>query len=342
MAETSAIEWCDATVNFWWGCTKVGPGCDNCYAEEWNNFRGNKLWGAGAPRREIKGAVALIQKLQRDAVRFFDQHGRKRRVFMQSMSDTFDNEVDDALRQRLFDCAKAADRLNVMLLTKRIPNVEKMVPLSWRDGHWPQHVGLMVTIVNQTEANRDIVRLLELKKRLGIPWVGVSIEPMLELIRLRQLQLGGGIYLDAITGCHGKVEKFGSWNRALKAASKGTRTPVALPERLPTLDLVIVGGESGKNARPMHPHWAETIYRDCTSIASRTAFLFKQWGEWMPESDVPPGMSRRGLEAIELNRNPSAFATVHMDIMRMYRAGKHRSGRLLNGREHINFPEALR
>jgi protein gp37 len=33
MAQQSAIEWTDATVNFWWGCTKVGPGCDHCYAE---------------------------------------------------------------------------------------------------------------------------------------------------------------------------------------------------------------------------------------------------------------------------------------------------------------------
>lgn len=45
MAETSAIEWCDATVNFWWGCTKVSPGCDHCYAESWNAFRGTGEWG---------------------------------------------------------------------------------------------------------------------------------------------------------------------------------------------------------------------------------------------------------------------------------------------------------
>ncbi len=336
MAETSAIEWCDATVNFWWGCTKVGPGCDNCYAEEWNNFRGNKLWGAGAPRREIKGASALIRKLQRDADRFFAEHGRKRRVFMQSMSDTFDNEVESSLRQRLFDEAEAADQLNIMLLTKRVSNVWKMVPFAWREGQWPAHVGLMITVVTQREAERDIPRLLELKKRVGIPWVGVSIEPMLELIKLRDLQLGRGLYLDAITGCHGRREKFASWEHVSRPRRK---MPEPLPDSLPGLDLVIVGGESGKGARPLHPGWVAAIMRDCSII---TAFLFKQWGEWVPESDTPPGLNRRGLDSIELKREANAFAVANMDIMTMYRAGKHRSGRLLMGREHINFPEALR
>jgi len=53
MAETSAIGWTDSTVNFWWGCTKVGPGCDFCYAETWAKRTGGELWGQGVPRREV-------------------------------------------------------------------------------------------------------------------------------------------------------------------------------------------------------------------------------------------------------------------------------------------------
>lgn len=63
MAETSAIGWTDSTVNFWWGCTKVGPGCDFCYAETWAKRTGGELWGQGVPRRKIKSAVKLCTKV---------------------------------------------------------------------------------------------------------------------------------------------------------------------------------------------------------------------------------------------------------------------------------------
>jgi protein gp37 len=73
MAETSAIEWTDSTVNFWWGCTKVGPGCDHCYAETLNKFRGTGEWGQDAPRRKIKGATTALMRLNNPPL-----HGRAR------------------------------------------------------------------------------------------------------------------------------------------------------------------------------------------------------------------------------------------------------------------------
>jgi protein gp37 len=187
MAESSAIEWTDATVNFWWGCTKVGPGCDHCYAETWNKFRGNGLWGAGAPRRWVKSAVATIHKLERDHGRFLAAHGRRRRVFIQSMSDTFDNEVDQVWRDVAFAEIENAIHLDVQLLTKRVPNVDKMVPAAWRSGYWPRHVGLMITVVNQMEVARDVPRLIELKNRFNIPWIGLSCEPLRAWLDLSQL-----------------------------------------------------------------------------------------------------------------------------------------------------------
>lgn len=102
MGEISNIGWTDATVNFWWGCTKVGPGCDGCYAEAWDNRFGGTHWGQGVPRRKIKSAVALIHKLDNGyawwgadyAAGFLDKHcGHRRRVFIQSMSDLFDLEA---------------------------------------------------------------------------------------------------------------------------------------------------------------------------------------------------------------------------------------------------------
>ncbi|KQV27880.1 hypothetical protein ASC97_05825 [Rhizobium sp. Root1203] len=325
MAERSAIEWCDGTVNFWWGCTKVGPGCDNCYAEDYNNFRGNKQWGPNTERREIKGAPALIQKMQRSAAAFQAENGRPLRIFMQSMSDIFDNEANDELRAKLFDHAAAADGLRIIMLTKRISNVAKMVPAAWRE-NWPRHIGLMVTVVTQREAERDLPRLLELKRLFGIPWVGVSIEPMQEPMTLRDLRVGKFL-LNAMTG------EWSYMHRMMLAN---------LPERLPGLDWVIVGGESGKNARPIHPEWVRKLKRECEG---RAAFLFKQWGEWAPDNDLHPAVRanfiKRRVEKRELNRDPSAFASVQLEIMTMYRVGKHAAGRTLDGRTYLNFPMGL-
>ena len=66
MAETT-ISWTDFTVNFWWGCTKVGPGCDHCYAETWDKRTGGAHWGPHVERRQIKGAAAALRKINRDA-----------------------------------------------------------------------------------------------------------------------------------------------------------------------------------------------------------------------------------------------------------------------------------
>lgn len=94
MGEITKIEWTDATVNFWWGCTKVGPGCDHCYAERLDNRFGASHWGVGIERRKIKSAPALLQRLNRDSVKFADEYdSRARRIFIQSMSDLFDLEV---------------------------------------------------------------------------------------------------------------------------------------------------------------------------------------------------------------------------------------------------------
>lgn len=245
-AEKTAIEWTDATVNFWWGCTKVGPGCDHCYAEIWSKRTGHSVWGQGAPRRKIKGAVKLLHRLDNDyswwaadLVIGAGQPFRPRNVFIQSMSDLFDNEVLLEWFEEAWRTICACDRLNIQIVTKRLPMVEKRLIAIGTS--WPQHAGLIVTVVDQDEADRDVPRLLALKSKLGIPWVGLSMEPLLGPVVLRD-------------------------------------------EWLVALDWVIVGGESGPHARPMNPQHARVIRDQC--IGSGTAFFFKQNGEWVSVSEV--------------------------------------------------------
>lgn len=306
MGETSAIEWTDATVNFWWGCTNVGPGCDHCYAEAMDKRFGPSHWGTGTPRRQIASATTTLAKLNR-------QGGK--RVFIQSMSDLFDNEVPTDWFAEAWEGIQRATRCRIQIVTKRISMVEKRLAVTgWPT--WPQHAGLMITVVNQAEAARDIPRLLALKAKLGIPWVGLSMEPLLgpvDLTQIRTMQFSGAEAVDALTG-YG-LDIFGERTR-----------------KLPKIDWVIVGGESGPKARPMHPDWARSLRDQCQSAG--VPFFFKQWGEWSPVSF--DDLASEEMESLEIEGKLDGFHD-----QPMLRVGKARAGRLLDGREWNDMPGAL-
>jgi len=316
MAERSKIEWTDATVNFWWGCTKVGPGCDYCYAETWARRTGGNHWGVGVPRRKIKSAVPMLHRLDNGYADWAADHEcavgnarafglphpgtqRRRRVFIQSMSDLFDTEVPLEWFHEAWEAIEACDRVTLYLLTKRISVVEKRLAAIGRT-RWPGHAGLMITVVNQEEADRDVPRLLDLKARLGIPWVGLSCEPLLGPIDLAYVGIEDTT-INTLTG----------WGRDAYHQE---------PVRTPRCDWVICGGESGRNARPMHPDWARALRDQCQTAG--VPFFFKQWGEWVSVSEVAgPGRHYSFPDG----------ATVR-------RVGKKSAGHLLDGKEHREFP----
>ena len=326
MTGMTAIEWTDLTLNWWEGCQKVGPGCDHCYAEARDQrFTGGEHWGPGAPRRKVKGAPAKLRKIQREAGAFHAEHGRNPRVFCSSLADVFDNAVPDEWRREFLVAITVAPNCRFQLLTKRVGNVEKMIPPTWKDG-WPHWVGLMITVVNQEEADRDIPKLLTLKAKYGIPWVGLSMEPLLGPVDLTCIALQG-----EAEGFH-----FNSLNGKWIDMDPGT------PEWIP-LDWVIVGGESGPNARPMHPDWARSIRDQCE--AAGTPFLFKQWGEWCPDPfiDGPQPDLWMSWDGTTIDGGISDVAAVDCDkpVSLVVRMGKKHAGRLLDGIEHNGFPGAL-
>lgn len=223
MGAATEISWTDATVNFWWGCTKVGPGCDHCYADSWSQRFGENLWGPGVPRRKIKSAVKLLYKLHNgapwwnaDAVIGKLHPNSTRRVFIQSMSDLFDNEVPQEWFDEAWTAIGTCNALEIQIVTKRVSIVEKR--LNGMD--WPRHAGLIISVVNQDEADRDVPRLIALMDALDIPWIGLSMEPLLGPVVLRR-------------------------------------------EWLKRLGWVIVGGESGPGARPMANEWAQSLVDQC-------------------------------------------------------------------------------
>lgn len=229
MAETTEISWAHSTFNPWIGCTKVSPGCDNCYAKTLMDDRyGRVKWGAGEARSLTKtwGEPRRWNRLAQAS-------GQPWRVFCASLADVFDNEVSEDWRADLWNLILTTPALTWMLLTKRIGNAKPPGVMT----HFPPNVWLGITVVNQEEAKRDIAKLLDAPAR--VRWL--SCEPLLGPLNLRGPMATG------------------------------------------LLDWVIVGGESGKAARPMAPEWARDIRDQCA--AAGVPFHFKQWGGVKPKSN---------------------------------------------------------
>lgn len=260
MAEHTKIEWATHTFNPWEGCQKVGPGCDNCYAEARDKrFTGGTHWGPGAPRRRT--SLANWRKpLRWD--REAQASGTRPRVFCASLADVFDNAVDPQWRANLFNLIQATPNLDWLLLTKRPGNIRGMLPLDWGKG-WP-NVWLGCTVVNQAEANRDIPKLLSVPAAVRF----LSMEPLLGPVELPLIDLKNSGVFSALTG---------NWS-SYPIVPVGAGAMMIRPQKTAHIDWVIAGGESGPNARPMHPDWARALRDQCA--AADVAFHFKQWGGW--------------------------------------------------------------
>jgi len=242
VSEKSSIEWTDATFNPWWGCAKVSPGCDNCYAErDAARYQPNrKLWGSDAERRFF-GEEHWMLPLRWD--RRAAREGRRLRVFCASMADVFDNHEDLPLvREMLWDLIRRTPHLDWLILTKRIGNARSMLPADWGGGY--SNVWLGASVVNQFEADRDIPKLVQLSAARRF----LSCEPLLGPIDLSSHL---GIWWNSTMRCW---ESTGS---AINRDAWGGRR----------LDWVIIGGESGPNARSMTIGWAKEIVAACRGAA---------------------------------------------------------------------------
>lgn len=245
MGESTTIGWTKHTYNPWWGCERVSPGCNHCYAETFAKRTGNLVWGKNADRRRFgdKHWQAPV-KWNRQA----EDAGEPQFVFCASMADVFedrDDHGDD--RERLWELVEATPWLTWQLLTKRPENVVRMVPSRWTCEDWPANVWIGTTVEDQQRADARVPALLT----IPAPVRFLSCEPLL-----------GPVDLDGLWGYPGSAE-----------GDDLDRWPI---------HWVIVGGESGPKHRPLDLDHARSLRDQCAM--ANVAFFFKQHGGQFPAS----------------------------------------------------------
>ena len=180
MAQNTKIEWSDHTFNPWWGCTKVSPACDHCYAEALSRRVGLDLWGHRNTRR------FLSMDYWRQPVRWDSlakESGVRARVFCASMADVFEwGRELSVWRAKLWRLIDETPNLDWLLLTKRPHLIRRLIP--WQ-GEWPQNVWLGTTIESQIWLEKRVPYLLE----NNAPVRFLSCEPLLGELNLN-LALG--------------------------------------------------------------------------------------------------------------------------------------------------------
>jgi len=257
MGVKTKIAWTRSSWNPWLGCTEVSPGCDACYARELDarhKWGGATHWGPGVPRHRT-GASSWQHPLQWNRIARLEQQTGK--VVAQSewkgkpgfypvfpsLCDPFDNEVPAEWHGDFWRLIRATPNLTWLLLTKRIGNVEKMHPGSEYPNVW-----IGASIVNQSEADRDIPKLLATPAAKRF----VSYEPALDAVDFTQ---------------------------ACAQYRWTDRDGVTCCGMLRNLDQVIIGGESNQGAhkgRPFDIGWARSTIRQCK--AAGVAVFVKQLG----------------------------------------------------------------
>lgn len=346
MGQNSKIEWTDHTWNPWIGCTKVAAGCQHCYAESFAERYGMAMWGPNGTR--VKTSESYWRqplKWNREA----EKAGVRARVFCASLADVFEDwdkpvrvqHGDDTnmldCRTRLFALIDATPWLDWLLLTKRPENIRRMWPYvphtvlqeqQHQFSGFRKNVWLGTSVATQNDADRNIPELLTCRDLA--PVLFVSAEPLIGPVDLTRLPAPCELQ---------KSPNGGLCYDALKSNDARYFEP---PGRM---DWVICGGESGHGARPMHPDWVRSLRDQCH--AASVPFFFKQWGEWLPfatnafEEHLPPN-TPESTPVCLVKRDGRIFRQYsfaeHAPGVEMARVGKKHAGRLLDGREHNEFP----
>lgn len=331
-------------------CEKVSTGCQNCYAEPFQKRFKNPVRYAAQDAGQVE--VFLDEKTLNQPAGW----KKPATVFVCSQTDLFLRHYSNEWIDQVFAVMALCPQHTFIVLTKRHDRMHayfqkhftrhkcgaiaaKVTGKMHPGGHdcdpdvcnmpFPlPNVWLGVSVEDQAAANERIPVLLDTPAAVRF----LSVEPLLGPVDLT----------DIVTPVRdGVTDHFNALDHIEAKMFEDD------PNGLPALDWVIVGGESGHNARPMHPDWARSLRDQCK--AAGVPFFFKQWGAWAPGQTHPvPAMSgeliplstvsssnrnERGKMFYIAGRGPDR----HADLLR--KSNKKKSGRSLDGVEHNEWPE---
>lgn len=351
MPYSTKIEWADATLNILTGCRRASPGCLNCYAER----QAKRLKAMGVPAYQDvlddNGRWNGDQVLgsERAFRRPFEQF-TPTRWFVNSMSDLFlnDAELNREAARRLWEIAKETPQHIYMVLTKYPKNMQCIVNDLTDEFGLAKNIWLGVSAENQEWFDKRAPVLIDTPAAIRFVSLGPLLGPIdvslwlpeyddddeynmqsyewwKDILFIKNACLENDVYCTETIAHH-------TWNQYSKLMSANwmsfpeKETEQFVVEKVKNrrfLDLVIVEGESGPGARPMHPNWANSLLEQCTS--ARIPFHFKQWGEWRDAYSV--GSVRKGTKKVRMD-----------DGLLMYRVGKKKAGRILSGMTWDEMP----
>jgi len=320
---TTTISWCDYTWNIVTGCTKITTGCRECYAEELHNKR-HEAYKKGKLQNMPQYAEPFSKvQLHPDRLSIPLRMRKGRKIFVNSMSDLFHPEVPFKFIDKVMHVIAQCHWHTFQILTKRLERaLEYFNQLKHKHPNltFPfKNLWFGVTTEDQEQA--DIRIPLALQIPAGV--IFISVEPMLSEITLRGKNLGGTQWIGGQRGCEGKH----SHNNKHEDGTPGNILHHHHDDRCNRgIDLVVCGGESGKNARPTHPDWVISLKNQC--IEAGVPFHFKQWGEWTTAGQCPPDLD---FEKYKCKQDTSGIG--------FYRVGKRNSGCLVDGVEYKEFPK---
>lgn len=352
MSGSTKIEWSDSVWNPLAGCTWDSPGCDHCYAAVMAHrlgFMAEADIAAGRNPGQKRKYVGITNKnragrimfngrvnLDHDALNEPFRWKKPRRVFVNSMSDLFHKDVPDSFIDRVFGVMAATPQHTYQVLTKRPERMAEYLngygrdTLIWIEAYsaaltdqlkhnkpaWPlPNVWIGTSVENQEQADARIPHLLRVPARVRF----LSCEPLLSGVILQ----GDGEYDNP------SAMRNRSYLRGVAGDAR--------------IHWLIVGGESGPGARPMHPEWARSLRDQCQ--AAGVSYFFKQHGEWVSFAATPNNVSddsvgpgRCRWVGLDGSLRPIGRGVMEDTDAFVYRVGKHAAGRLLDGREHNDFP----
>jgi protein gp37 len=334
-------------------CEIVSSGCSNCYAQRMQPRFGNKIRYNKADRDKVE--IFLDEKVLLEPLRW----RKPCNIFVCSMTDLFGEFHSDEWLDKVFAVMALTPQHTYQVLTKRPERMMEYLrsddltrwgviegnaqrihyertgedPSEWLAVHGPlPNVWLGVSVEDQKTADERIPILLQTPA--AVRWL--SIEPLLGPVNLsrwlvpwnRAVDHSGAFPSHILTPRHDGIFPIDcecGWSN----------------EDDDQVNWVVVGGESGPDARPMHPDWVRSIRDQCQ--AAGVPFFFKQWGEWWPISQTPDGWSdehpryAKRSKVLQLNGDDIGLS-FPPGAMTCFKVGKNVSGRILDGREWNEMP----